>query len=836
MPVDDNVPVYSLFIDPSYIKALNSNLPESGKKMSYPAIFHDGHSYYDIQARYRGSRYWHWLFTQKSWRLNFSDNKMFNRRTKINIVNPKTVLSFNEITSMYLAEQAGLLAVTCLPVKFIVNKQYKGFYLYLEQIDDFFIRSKKRITGNIYDGDYAAISENDGVSLLWKDSSYWAQTFSPFISDENNREDIRSFIAALNTNDHMDFYDYAISHLDIDNYCSYAAFDSIVGSFHHTYHQNNKLFFDAVTGKFVAIPWDIHMWYMKIQPEYHTYDLSANQLLHKWKLIPEFEYRRQLRIWQLINDVLSDEKILKRLEHDYNLAYNIIKSDKFRDALQPNSLMNLYYEYFRVKPFSMIKFKERYKTYQNTIIQRKNFLHEYLSNSKGEYYLDSKDNYTRLHIVASGTTGIKLKKFRINSVNDKIKVYKDINRNGTLDNKDPYLGIMNLNGNSASFAINENIFSGFNILTGSMVEPIHYGIHHHIPSPLLYTYFLVGGKLKDIKIEAQNAVTGANVAISKVDSIDLYLINQTDSLHPWDIPPKPLEEEIVIGPGELVVKKTKIYPENMTVKIIAGTTITLLPETSLIFRDKVIAIGSEDNPITISCTDKNKYWNTFALQGDKTSGSIFEHCLWEHGSRDKVDLIYYPAMISIHDTGNIIFKNCVFRNNKDNSTGVRVGYGKKILFRQCRFDYLNDNGISVDISDINILSSEFNNCIGNGINLMNSTANIEDALFNEIKSSAVFSREDSVVKINQCKFTDSNVCIEAQDASQINIENVKFYNSINAIKTSKGIYPETPKITSDEIFVSSCRKTILNETNADIDIKQVTDNQKNSIDSIFKDR
>ena len=818
MPTDDGVCVYSISIDPIYFKALNSNLPASGRETSYPATLMNKDGVYPCRARYRGGGHWHWNRTQKSWRINLSRKQMVNRAMRINLINPKTILGFNEITSMYLAKQASLLAPLCLPVKFVQNREYMGFYNYWEQVDEYFIRRNKRIPGTIYDGDGGGVDKETGAPTLWRDQRYWTQVYTAFTDDADNRKDITELINVLDDPCLGRFYDFSKRHLDIENYCSYASFDSIVGCFHHTFNNNNKLAFDPITGRFLAIPWDIHIWTPPGVPN-HKYDLSANALLYKWKLVPLLEYKRQKRLWELINGSLSKEKILARLEEDYKVAYPIIKSDKYRDGSFAGLFEMLQIPQIAVRPFSMKTFNNAYEKYKGTIITRNEFLRKYLSDSTAEFVLTETGNLSQLIIQASGTVGVRLQKIVFDTDAEMLKIYRDTNRDGILDENDDFIGQFRPS-DSNSYELDEVIFPGFKLVEHNLPRN-QYGTCSLVPSNLLYSFFIDGGHIRGIEFICQNPVTGEPVTITRADDIDYDKAADTASLHPWNIPKSSVSEDIVIGPGVVDINESITYPEYATVTILPGTELYLSEGASLIFRGKVLAEGTEEKPIITNASDVNRPWGTFALQGKGASGSKFEYCLWSNGSKSKVDLVHYPAMFCIHDANDVAVKDCVFTNNEAGSAGMRVGYSN-VAVEGCLFTDLKDSALKADSSKVEITSCGFRRCNGKAIDSVMSSIVADKCSFKNITAEALLAREDSSVRTNDSVFIDTGVSVEAQDASDVEFINTSFHRSLVAISTTKGIYSEGPKITSNEIFVNSCNRVISEDAVSQVNIKKVT--------------
>ena len=128
---------------------------------------------------------------------------------KVNLVNPKTILSFEEAFSMDLAEQVGLLAPKCKLVKFILNNQYMGVYYYWEQVDESLLRRNMRMPGSIY---------SDNGAVIWKKSKAWKKVASRTAEQKLFRGDIEQFIEAINNPSLQDYYYYVKKHLNIEKY------------------------------------------------------------------------------------------------------------------------------------------------------------------------------------------------------------------------------------------------------------------------------------------------------------------------------------------------------------------------------------------------------------------------------------------------------------------------------------------------------------------------------------------------------------------------------------------------------------------------------------------
>ena len=74
--------------------------------------------------------------------------------------------------------------------------------------------------------------------------------------------------------------------------------------------------------------------------------------------------------------------------------------------------------------------------------------------------------------------------------------------------------------------------------------------------------------------------------------------------------------------GNIFLKEDLIL--NTETKILEGTVITMEEGASIVFEDKVVAVGTKENPILFKKNLNSKNWGTIAFHGEKTDGSIFK--------------------------------------------------------------------------------------------------------------------------------------------------------------------------------------------------------------------
>ena len=100
---------------------------------------------------------------------------------------------------------------------------------------------------------------------------------------------------------------------------------------------------------------------------------------------------------------------------------------------------------------------------------------------------------------------------------------------------------------------------------------------------------------------------------------------------------------------------------------------------SLIFKNKISAIGSKNNKIKFLSESKNP-WGTIAIIGKNTIGSKLKNIEIKNGSGSFSDQFYFTSMLSIHNTRDIKLENIKFEDNYHYDDMLHIIYYSKIYF------------------------------------------------------------------------------------------------------------------------------------------------------------
>ena len=100
---------------------------------------------------------------------------------------------------------------------------------------------------------------------------------------------------------------------------------------------------------------------------------------------------------------------------------------------------------------------------------------------------------------------------------------------------------------------------------------------------------------------------------------------------------------------------------NNETQILEGTIFTMAEGASIIFENKVTAIGSKEKPIIFKKKSNSKNWGTIAFHGEDTDGSVLRNIIIQNGSGKSIDGVNYFSALSVHSAKNILFENILLK-------------------------------------------------------------------------------------------------------------------------------------------------------------------------------
>ncbi len=723
------------------IDSLNSNLPTSGKDNYIDGYLKisDDEKIKKIKLRYRGDNNFHWLYNQKSLRIKFSKNNIYNMEKKLNLINPPLEYSILDILNYKYASNLGLISPNYFPIRVFINGKYFGEYMYLSQIDESLLRKHKRMPGSIYSGD-SAKKDKVGNWDLWQNSSLWEKKSSRNAEQKLIREDIDLFIEKSNGNG-ISFYNFFNNYLDKNKFYNFFALDTFFGTNHHDEHHNHKIYFDPYKGSFEPIEWDIRFW---TKEPYK--DMSIYKLIQQVKLNPILEFERDVIAYKiLLSKEFSIEFILKDLYQYKNNLKQDLQSDMFKDK----AIIHKLFPTWISVPFGMKEFHDSIASFSDILKQRREILLKIYNDSNVYYKIIG----NKIIFKVEGNSPVK-----ISLINTSSNIYKDINFNGMLDSMD--------------IKVNK-----YDILYPG--RKVRNDISNQWPdilrqiesSPLYYSYLIEDNQTFQGKIIAMNAVTDKPmIAVNSQFNIDTI----SDSIHPWELPKPKYQTKILKGVIE--VNKTLIFDKYTKIIIKPNTTFIMDKNTSIYFYAKVIAIGTKEAPIKFIAKDIHKPWGLVAVQGKATTGSEFEYVEFKNGSIDTHNLIHYTSQFNIHDMDWFEVRHCKIGRNFVGDDAMHIAYAKGVV-DNCEFKDARSDGLDIDISEVNITNNIFYNSGNDGLDIMTTIMNADNNQFIDMGDKGISVGEWSEANITNTTFTRTVIGLEIKDKSKVIADNLIFIDS-----------------------------------------------------------
>src|SRR3989338_6082137 len=311
-----DLPVYNIFLSPGNQEELTASTPFDPEIVNYRLLLEEDKKYVNadfissednygssIKLRYRGTSVNHWRFSQKSFRLKFPRENLFNGQKALNLIIAGDRRYFVEPLNSYRAKKMGMLSPDFKFVRVKINNRDFGVYLASEPWSkEFLARNGLIDTNNIFS--HKDLSWPDGVNYFTMERiSDWKS----YTDNESKEfEELTAFISLIENADDEEFAEKIGTLFDLESFYRVQLLLHLAGSGHINDIHNFVFLFKKETGKFVLLPWDIGV----SESNYHMIELLtlAKRIFSNDNFLEEYK--------KIVNDYVSDES---NIEDD--LAY-----------------------------------------------------------------------------------------------------------------------------------------------------------------------------------------------------------------------------------------------------------------------------------------------------------------------------------------------------------------------------------------------------------------------------------------------------------------------------------------------------------------------------------
>lgn len=332
------LPTYHLLVQPVELLALSENLPKdhiggqltNELRTSVNGFFQSGQYRSAVKIRYRGTSAHHWNSFQRSLKVKFPADNLFERRDELNLIIPYDRGYFVEPLNFYRAEKLGL---TVLPMQFVRvgwNGEDMGVYLASPSWSDKLLDgwTSPLIVYGSDDARGAANAEKKGNTSV---SVTLQTTAGPVYLTNYTGRSLKGGLEALMTlvydADDDAFRKLIGTLVDLPKFYAWNIVNILAGSVHYDdVFGNLFLIFNTVTGRFELSPWDPGL--RAITAEGGGYEDDRMRLGRRILSIPEFRAERN----RLLKAYLENEDNLRDDLAFYDSLYRDMKKEFFTDG------------------------------------------------------------------------------------------------------------------------------------------------------------------------------------------------------------------------------------------------------------------------------------------------------------------------------------------------------------------------------------------------------------------------------------------------------------------------------------------------------------------------
>ena len=231
-----------------------------------------------------------------------------------------------QFLSSQLMKESGQICFNAEHVKVIVNGQFHGLFLQVENMGKNFLKRNNLSTkGNLYKGtkDGACLSIFDDFDAKWEKKT----------NKQSDHNDLTQLIEDLNTIPANEFHNFIQQTFEYDQLINVLALNMLLSN-SSTYYHNYYLYHDLYkNGKWQLIPWDMDKtlsYYNWMPYTYHRTSSeweSDNPLVERSILCPPIFKDIQKRIESLYSSHLNNESISPKIDSLVQVLSEIVPLD-----------------------------------------------------------------------------------------------------------------------------------------------------------------------------------------------------------------------------------------------------------------------------------------------------------------------------------------------------------------------------------------------------------------------------------------------------------------------------------------------------------------------------
>lgn len=786
-----------------------------------------------VELRLRGQRYWHMGTEQKSLKVRLPKGRLVNGHRVFNVINDPSPMVVGEQLILDLARERGILTPVSSFARVRMNATDLGVFRYETQPDESLLRTSRRVPGSIYSGDLAS----DGDSWeLWKSTKAWKKPASSTddAATALDFSELTRLLTAVRESTYAEFADFARHELDLERFALFDAIDVAFGGNRHNFRQNQKYAFDADRGRWEPIAWSFEGF--RDDPNFNPVE---HPLLIRLKMVPGYLALRDRLLYEFLMGDGSYTALERRGTRELQKLAPELNTDPFWDAYH---LMNRVDGFHRqlVRPMNMTRavlvFESELWTYrqrsqqllaeltQNPLHVRWQAAEPAPSVGAPSAAAESAPQRTRLELFIQGRVGVGVRQIAVQVPeacrNEPARVLRggrvlvESARTDVLELQRP---LELLPGVRLSAVAQPGGTDG-NVRT----EPTAERFELEIETRCAPTGFEVTGS----QLATGRRVVGQPVPANLPSEVPRVrsLPDQRARFEPGEVAPhpwgleSPAPEPIVLGPGRVEVAATRVFEAHQQVQVQPGTRLLLGAKASLIFLGPVEFLGTSTDPIVLERAGTES-WGGLALLGPATKGSRLANVQAAGGSSASYRLAQLPAMLNIHDTGDIVIDHCRFRQNAGPGDVVHVAYVDGLSVTDSEIRDAAQDAWDLAFTRGSLERVRVVNAGDDALDLMSTELAISDSLLLGAKGNAVSAGEETRARLQNSLIAGSNVAVLAKNASRVDLSGALLFKNTTGVRVYQRTvrYAGKSDVNADFSFAALTKKKLVDRSDRDHD-------------------
>jgi hypothetical protein len=279
--------------------------------------------------------------------------------------------------------------------------------------------------------------------------------------------------------------------------------------------------------------------------------------------------------------------------------------------------------------------------------------------------------------------------------------------------------------------------------------------------------------------------------------------------HAWSMEPA-APEAVTLGPGAIDVAQTRVFSAQQQVRVLPGTHLKLGPKVSLVFLGPTHFEGTRRAPITLERAG-NLPWGGIALQGRHTEGSRMTYVTASGGSTPTWRLVSYPAMINVHDSKNIAFEHCDFKENAGPGDVVHLAYVDDFAVTDSKVTNASSDAWDLELVSGSLVRVGAMNVGDDALDLMGVTIDVQDGVFVGIKGNGISAGEESRVNLRNSVVSEAKVGVLAKNASDVDIDGALLFRTETGVRVYQRTvrYAGNSTVNADNLFCVETKKKVV---------------------------